>query len=425
MTDAAPAEETVRGAGREGAFYAGLPYALLSVCTVITLVQAGRGDAVRVVPVLCLALAAAGWLIGSFALRRRRPGSHAPAAVSYAGLMLFAAALVALAPWYGIFAFVGYVHAFLYLQGGWRYVGVVATSLIMAVTYMGGLDQIAPDGWWLWAAVSLVTILLSGASFHFTETSDVQGRRQTRALAEIRTANEKLQAALEENAALHAQLLVRAHDAGIMEERQRMAHDIHDTLAQSLAGILTQLQAAEQTMDDPAALRGHMGHAVSLARDGLAEARRTVNALEPSALVGARLPDAIGDIARRWSERTRVDAVLTTTGDPRPMHPDVELTLLRAAQEALANVAKHARAGRVGLTLSYMEGLVTLDVRDDGVGFDPDRPAPAASEEGGFGLVGMRHRVQRLAGRLVIESEPGAGTAISASVPAIPAEGRR
>lgn len=162
---------------------------------------------------------------------------------------------------------------------------------------------------------------------------------------------------------------------------------------------------------------------MNLTRDSLTEARRTVHAVEPAVLAEARLPDAIGDVAKQWSEVNDIEAVLTTTGDARPMHADVEVTLLRAAQESLANVAKHARADRVGLTLSYMEDLVTLDVRDDGVGFDPGADRGNGSGDGGFGLAGMRQRVQRLAGRLDIESEPGGGTAISASVPAIPAGG--
>ena len=137
-------------------------------------------------------------------------------------------------------------------------------------------------------------------------------------------------------------------------------------------------------------------------------------------LAEARLPDAIGDLARRWAQLNGVDAALTTTGDARPLHPDVEVALLRTAQEALANVAKHARAGRVGLTLSYLEDLVILDVRDDGAGFEPAARRPTGSPDGGFGLTGMRHRVQRLAGRLEIESQPGAGTVVSATVPAIP-----
>jgi signal transduction histidine kinase len=113
-----------------------------------------------------------------------------------------------------------------------------------------------------------------------------------------------------------------------------------------------------------------------------------------------------------------------TTGEARALRPEVEVTLLRVAQEALANVARHAGASRAGVTLSYMEDVVSLDVRDDGAGFAVTErnghlvgETPAA---GGFGLIAMRQRISRLAGQLEIESEPGAGTAVSASLPAIP-----
>jgi signal transduction histidine kinase len=100
-------------------------------------------------------------------------------------------------------------------------------------------------------------------------------------------------------------------------------------------------------------------------------------------------------------------------GEPRPLHPEIESTILRVAQETLSNVDKHAAAGRVGLSLPYMDDEMTLDVRDDGAGFTPG-PGP------GFGLPGMRRRVERLAGTLHVESEPGGGTAISAVLPAVP-----
>jgi signal transduction histidine kinase len=119
-----------------------------------------------------------------------------------------------------------------------------------------------------------------------------------------------------------------------------------------------------------------------------------------------------------WAARHGVAAQLITTGAAQPLLPEIEATLLRTAQEALANVARHAAADRVTLTLSYMEDLVTLDVRDDGSGFDPAQPR-AADHDGGYGLTAMRERVQRIAGTLEVESEPGAGTAISACVPAI------
>lgn len=399
-----------------------LPYALLAVCTGITLLQPAP---VHLPAVLGLTLAAAVWM---FWFVTWHPQWHTVGPLMglyYGGLVVLAAGLVALAPWYGIFAFVGYVHAFECLKGRWRYVGVVATSLIMAVTYLGGLSRISADEWWLWSAVSLVSIALASTFFYFTEMWLQHADKQRRGLAELHQANVKLEEALEENAGLHAQLLVQAREAGVLDERQRMARELHDTLAQSLAGILTQLQAAEQSSHQPATVRRHMTNAMNLTRDSLAEARRTVHAVEPELLAEARLPDAIGDVTRRWSQAHRVDAALTTTGDPRPMHADVEVTLLRVAQEALANVAKHAGAGRVGLTLSYMEDLVTLDVRDDGAGFDPDAARGNGAADGGFGLAGMRQRVQRMAGRLHVESEPGGGTAISASVPAIPAGGEQ
>lgn len=238
----------------------------------------------------------------------------------------------------------------------------------------------------------------------------------------------RLEEALRENAGLQAQLLVAAREAGVLDERQRMAREIHDTLAQGLTGIITQLQAADRAAAepgaDPAVWRRHLDNAVRLARDSLAEARRSVHAVRPGPLRSARLPEALAEVAAEWSRINDVPAEVTTTGTARPLHPEVETTLLRVAQEALANVAKHAGATRVGVTLSYMADLLTLDVRDDGAGFDPADAATrgagarAAAAEG-FGLTSMRQRVARLGGSLEIESEPGLGTAISASVPAI------
>lgn len=413
-------EEFDRWERKEDAAFRALPYFLLAVCTLIALLLPLWDVEPHFPLVLGLSAAAAVWLLGFHTLR---PGWHR--GLFYTVLMALAAGLVAIAPWYGLFAFVGYVHAFQYLRGRWRYAGAAATSAIMAVAYLGGAATLVDGFWWAWAAISVVSTILAWAFGYFVEMADLRNLRQKQALVELNEANAKLEAALEENAGLHAQLLVQAREAGVLDERQRMAREIHDTLAQGLAGILTQLQAAEQTLDEPSTSRRHVEKAMNLARESLAEARRTVHAVEPTVLAEARLPDAIGDVARRWAEEHQVDLVLTTTGDARPMHPDVEVALLRTAQEALANVAKHARATRVGLTLSYMEDLVTLDVRDDGVGFAPTARRAHGSTTGGFGLAGMRQRVHRLAGRLEIESEPGAGTAISATVPAIPAGGTR
>jgi signal transduction histidine kinase len=216
-------------------------------------------------------------------------------------------------------------------------------------------------------------------------------------------------------------LLTQAREAGVLDERQRMAREIHDTIAQGLTGIVTQLEAADQARDRPEDWQRHVRNAIGLARDSLSEARRSVEGLRPEHLETARLPDALAEVARAWSELNGVPVEVVTTGDVQPLHAEVEVALLRTAQEALANVAKHANASRAWLTLSYMGDVVTLDVRDDGVGFTvSDDPDPRGA---GFGLSAMRQRVNRVAGTLAIESEPGGGTAISARVPAIVAPG--
>ncbi|WP_345571765.1 sensor histidine kinase [Nonomuraea rosea] len=249
-------------------------------------------------------------------------------------------------------------------------------------------------------------------------------------------ANRRLAATLAENAALHEQLLTQAREAGVHDERERMAREIHDTLAQGLTGIITQLHAAAHADDDHAGRERHIVAATALARESLTEARRSVHALRPEPLQTARLGEALAGVAGRWSALHGVPVRVTTTGTARAMLPETEVALLRTAQEALANVARHARATRVGVTLSYMEHEVALDVRDDGTGFDPARTGgdfdPAWSgraatggsgaDRGGFGLVAMRQRIEGLSGTLQVESEPGAGTGISARVPAEPAE---
>jgi signal transduction histidine kinase len=408
---------------KEIALFNVLPYFLLAVSTLLTLLQPIWDAPVHVPAVVALSIGAALWMLYFHTLHPEWHENGPLMGMYYTGLMVLAAALVSIAPFFGFFAFVGYPQAFMYLRGRSRYAGVAATATVSAVAYLGGVVNITAGAWWEWLAVSVISTVLAGAFFYFAELTYERNDKQKQALVELHEANLKLEAALTENAGLHAQLLVAAREAGVLDERQRMAREIHDTLAQGLAGILTQLQAAEQTLDTPSVSRRHVTNAINLARESLTEARRTVHAVEPSMLAEAQLPDAINDMVRRWVEVHHVDTALIVTGDARPMHPDVEVALLRTAQEALTNVAKHARANRVGLTLSYMEDLVTLDVRDDGIGFEPTVKRANGSTNGGFGLAGMRQRVQRLAGRLDIESEPGGGTAISATVPAIPAGG--
>ncbi len=159
------------------------------------------------------------------------------------------------------------------------------------------------------------------------------------------------------------------------------------------------------------------------ARSSLSEARRVVWALRPEALEEGTLAGALDGLVRDFRSETGLDATSSVSGDPRAVEAESEAIVLRVAQEALANARKHARASRVALTLSYLDDSIRLDVRDDGVGFeselaDRDREG---WEGGGFGVTGMRERLEQRGGSLTIESEPGVGTTIAAALPDAPA----
>jgi signal transduction histidine kinase len=402
-----------------------VPYVALVMSTVLAVLVAPLFPGPPLVVTLALAALAGAWMLWHTTLHPAWAERRGRMAVYFAGLVAFIAALVLSNPLYGFFAFSGYLHAVYALRGRWRLAGVGATAVLSSLSQVGGLSTLSTvEGVAVFGFVVAFNVGIAGAMTLLALVTTEQSDRRKQVIAELGEANRKLEAAMAENAGLHAQLLAQAREAGVLDERQRMAREIHDTIAQGLTGIVTQLEAAEQAAADPAdgPARRHVRTAARLARDSLSEARRSVHALRPEALDGAQLPEALADVAGGWSATTGVTAELVTTGTPQPLLPEIEVTLLRTAQEALANVAKHAAASRVTLTLSYMEDLVTLDVRDDGNGFDPAALGPG-TDDGGFGLTAMRERVLRIAGTVAVESEPGGGTAVSACVPAIRAGG--
>src|ERR1700678_819149 len=359
---------------------------------------------------------AAIWQAAMISLRPDPDRNSRLVRVYVAGMIVFAALLTLRTPWFGFFTYLYFFYAARHLAGAWLWTVFAVASIILGAAQIGGLHHAFSTGRVVnWIVVALLNVALTGSVALLYQRSGGRPRLS----AELAEANEERAGMAAENAGLQAQLLTQAREAGVLEERQRMAREIHDTIAQGLAGIVTQLEAAQRT-GDAAEHERRIGNAKLLARDSLTEARRSVEALAPQALENARLPEALAAEAARWSATSGVAADVTTTGAARPLHPEVEITLLRIGQEALANVGKHAGASRVAITLSYMEDEVRLDVLDDGSGFSKDGVRPA---EGGFGLVGMDQRVRRLSGQLEIESEPGRGTAVSASVPAIPLGG--
>jgi signal transduction histidine kinase len=221
---------------------------------------------------------------------------------------------------------------------------------------------------------------------------------------------EQLEAAQDELAAVERQ-------AGVLEERQRMAQEIHDTLAQGFTSIILQLEAADQSLpDDLPSVEDRIHKARDTARTNLEEARRLVLALQPAPLQQISLVEALRRETERWERNSGVRASFSVTGEPKTLHPQCEVTLLRALQEGLNNISKHAQADEVNITLSYMADQVALDIQDDGVGFDP-QSLDVSKSVGGFGLQAMRQRSEQNDGKLIIESEVGEGTTLVIQIP--------
>lgn len=210
--------------------------------------------------------------------------------------------------------------------------------------------------------------------------------------------------------------------AGVLLERQRLSHEIHDTLAQGFTSILMSLTAMElsqqssHTTSD--SYHRYLEEARSTARENLMEARRLVWALRPEPLERYSLPEALETLVEEWSEQLGVETSTTVIGSQIPLRAETEISLFRIAQEALANTRKHAGASRVMLTLSYAEDSVVLDVLDDGIGLNAAEIS--GQDRLGFGLVAMRERAEHLGGSFSIESTAGKGTLLTVKLPISP-----
>ncbi|MFD9734499.1 sensor histidine kinase [Umezawaea sp. NPDC059074] len=224
--------------------------------------------------------------------------------------------------------------------------------------------------------------------------------------------SERRRVLIGELTATRADLAEAQHTAGVLAERERLAREIHDTLAQGLSSIQLLLSAAERALPDrPGKAAAHVHQARQSAVDNLAEARRFVAALAPPALEAASLADALERLCATTSTRHRLTVRFHLTGDPAPLPMAHEVALLRIAQSALANTVRHALAVTADVTLSYFDDHVAVDVVDDGTGFRPDTGTD------GFGLAAMRARTNALGGTLTIETSPGHGTALAATLP--------
>jgi signal transduction histidine kinase len=283
----------------------------------------------------------------------------------------------------------------------------LTTTRALPPIFPEGSEAIAAAVFWVglfWTIAALTALLSRGLQRALRESRE-------RATA-LRRLTEELEARVQ---AQTAELLAQAEERAVLEERARLSREIHDTIAQGLAGVVVQIGAARQGLTLlPAAaapqlvgaLQENLSFAEQSARETLAEARRSVWNLRTALLDRGSLHDALAQVAAR----APLPAGFTLIGEPWPLAPAVEAALLRAGQEALANAAKHAAASRAELTLRYEAEAIELRIADNGRGLPAAmterRPDPGPA--GGFGLLGIEERVGALGGTLRVSNDGGA-----------------
>ncbi|MCB8942734.1 MAG: GAF domain-containing sensor histidine kinase [Ardenticatenaceae bacterium] len=208
-----------------------------------------------------------------------------------------------------------------------------------------------------------------------------------------------------------ARLFDKSARWGAVEERNRLAREIHDTLAQGLTAVSLQLESADALLESEAEahrIRKAIHHALILTRANLEEARRSVLDLRAAPLEGRTLTEALQLLV----DQTDIPVEMVVTGANRPLSPRVEIGLYRIAQEALTNIGRHARASKAWLEVTMSPEKVKLMVSDNGCGFDPEQ-----IPQNRYGLLGLNERVKLLHGRLQVESGPGQGTRLEVMIP--------
>lgn len=281
--------------------------------------------------------------------------------------------------------------------------GAVVTSLLLLLLWYFGL--LTSDHFRLTLFVSILTIVLPGWLIARLMT---QQRQQRAALA----------AAAKEQARTNEQLVHYAaslEELTISRERNRLARELHDTLAHSLSAVTVQLGAVETLWgSNPDAAKDLLTQADSSARGGLEEARRALQALRASPLEDLGLVLALEALTNDAAERTSATLHVDMPEENLTfLEPHVEQSIYRVAQEALENCVRHAAAQQIWVTLSHSNEMIELLIRDDGQGFDPSREAPS----GHYGTAGMKERASVIGGKLLITSEMDEGTTIRLTVP--------
>jgi signal transduction histidine kinase len=370
-----------------------IAFAVFALVGAVLVVTEGRASATTRVIALVLLAALCAWYAGTGTRALR----HWKGSVYLAVAIPLAVVLYALVPGTAVLFFALYpqIWSLLPIRRAVLATTTTTVSVSAVVAVQGGFSEDAIGGA-AFVLIGLVPSILIG--LWITRIIE-QSRERARLVAE-----------LEET---RSELAKINHDAGVLAERERLARDLHDTLAQGSTSVLLLLQAARTALHrDTAACERHLDLAEQTTRESLGEIRTLVAALAPTALDSTSLPAALARLTGRIGRELDVEATMTTVGAHRSLPAHHEVTLLRVTQEALANVRKHAAATAVTVELDYTEDCVRLRVADDGCGFADD-----ARRDGGFGLDGLRDRVRDAGGELDVRSAPGEGVTVLVSLP--------
>jgi signal transduction histidine kinase len=363
--------------------------ATVTVTAAVTLLAGGP----RVVLVPLLLLVVAYVALGAQALRRDAPIRGAAYFVVAAAALawtvdLHRAGLVLLICLYPqCFAILG--------RFGW------AAAAAVGITVAGYAANAGRDGWTRSAVTAsgvsgLINVSLALAIGLFVDRLLRESDRRAKLVAALTAAQQEL-------ADAH-------HQAGVHAERDRLAREIHDTLAQGFTSIVMLARAIDADLDGNNNVRDKLAVLEETAQANLAEARALVAALPPADLTDGGLLGALRRVTDRCARENGVPAELSVYGAPRVLASSYDVVFLRVAQEALANVGKHSQALHVTVTMNYGVPDTSLEVRDDGVGLPSEAP-------GGFGLAGMRQRVEEAGGELCVEATAGGGTTVRVVLP--------
>lgn len=301
------------------------------------------------------------------------------------GLFLFAAY------WFG-FAYLRVVPALVYaavltVSSQWAFGTVAFTEFAVNRSTLGGLG------------VLIILLMFSGFMASYIEAAHEESDRNRALLSELRSAQEALAR--------------QEREAGKVAERGRLAGEIHDTIAQQFISVITNLRAAGANLSTGDV---HLQNALEAATQGLQDSRNLLATMQPDILRGRTLTQVLQEIAAKANRPAGPNVTFTEDGAAAQLDRSIEILLVRALQESLRNIHKHAEAENVAVRLSWLGDEVLLDIQDDGIGFDPKLVATGSAGHH-MGIATARHRVENAGGTFMLESAPGEGTSLAVSFP--------